>query len=193
MFVGVDAAKERHWAQAMSPQGEGLFEGPVANDQAAAEALLDRVEAAAAGGGAVLVVDMVSSAALLLLAVAAERGTPVAYRTGLANAASRPAVRGGKPKRIPKTPGFWPTTPAATPTVPPPGGMAAIFLGLHMPQVPGAGVFIPYPGTLAGRLLGLPGKGVAVPQAGNPVSAQDAGNGPFRRPGSGRYPSRARP
>ena len=83
VFVGVDVAKERHWAQAMSPQGEGLFEGPVANDQAAAEALLDRAWEAAAGEGVVLVVDMVSSAALLLLAVAAERGTPVAYVPGL--------------------------------------------------------------------------------------------------------------
>ena len=83
VFVGVDVAKERHWAQAMSPQGEGLFEGPVANDQAAVEALLDRAWEAAAGEGVVLVVDMVSSAALLLLAVAAERGTPVAYVSGL--------------------------------------------------------------------------------------------------------------
>lgn len=83
VFVGVDVAKERHWAQALSPDGVGLFEGSVANDQAAVEALLDRAEAAAAGQGVVLVVDMVSSAALLLLAVAAERGTPVAYVSGL--------------------------------------------------------------------------------------------------------------
>lgn len=83
VFVGVDVAKERHWAQALSPDGEGLFEGSVANDQAAVEALLDRAEAAGGGWGVVLVVDMVSSAALLLLAVAAERGTPVAYVSGL--------------------------------------------------------------------------------------------------------------
>ena len=83
VFVGALVAKERWWAQALSPEGEGLFEGSAANDQAAVEALLDRAEAEAAGRGVVLVVDMVSSAALLLLAVAAERGTPVAYVSGL--------------------------------------------------------------------------------------------------------------
>ena len=83
VFVGVDMGKERHWAQALTPDGETLFEGSVGNDPAAVEQLLDQTEAAAGEHRALMVVDMISSGAVMLLTAAEQRGVPVAYVTGL--------------------------------------------------------------------------------------------------------------
>lgn len=84
VFVGVDMGKEGHWAQALTPDGERLFEGPVGNDPAELEALLDRAAAVAGKQHRVLVVvDMISGGAVLLLGAAERRGVPVAYVTGL--------------------------------------------------------------------------------------------------------------
>ena len=83
VFVGVDMGKEGHWAQALAPDGETLFEGPVGNDPAELEALLDRAAAAAGNSRVLVVVDMISSGAVLLLTAAERRGAPVAYVTGL--------------------------------------------------------------------------------------------------------------
>ena len=47
VLVGVDVGKERHRAQALTADGETLFEGSVGNDPAAVEDLLDQVVAAA--------------------------------------------------------------------------------------------------------------------------------------------------
>jgi integrase len=60
--------------------GERLFARSVANDQADLEALVDR---AAQHGTPGLVIDQPGSIAQLALAVAARRGTPVAYVPGL--------------------------------------------------------------------------------------------------------------
>ena len=80
VVVGIDMAKGDHFAQAISMGGEELFARPLANDQADIEAAIDQ----ASGHGAVaLVIDMTASVAQLLLTVAAERGVPVAYVTGL--------------------------------------------------------------------------------------------------------------
>lgn len=80
VFVGVDMAKDEHYAQAMTADGVELFAGPVANDEAAIEAMID---AAAGSGPVALVIDMTASSAQLLLRVAARRGTRVAYVPGL--------------------------------------------------------------------------------------------------------------
>ena len=85
--------KERHWAQAMTPDGESLFEGSVGNDPASVEQLLNRAAAATGEGQALVVVDMISSGAVMLLTAAERRGAPVAYVTGVADAPSRPAIR----------------------------------------------------------------------------------------------------
>jgi transposase len=80
VFVGVDMAKENHYAQAITATGEEVFHRPVLNDQAAIEKLiLD----ARRKGRVALVIDMPSSAAQLLLTVARDLGVPVAYVTGL--------------------------------------------------------------------------------------------------------------
>ena len=81
VFVGVDVAKGKHYACALSARGEPLFARPVPNDEGAIRRLIDD---AAAHGSPALVVDTTSSAAVLALTVAAECQIPVAYVTGLA-------------------------------------------------------------------------------------------------------------
>ena len=80
VVVGVDMAKGDHFAQAITMKGEELFARTLANDQVDIEAVID---AAAEHGSVALVIDMTASVAQLLLSVAAERGVPVAYVTGL--------------------------------------------------------------------------------------------------------------
>ena len=83
MDEAIAPVKERHWAQALTADGEPLFEGSVGNDLAAVEQLLDRAAAAAGNSRALVVVDMISGGAVLLLTAAERRGMPVAYVTGL--------------------------------------------------------------------------------------------------------------
>ena len=80
VFVGVDIAKGKHYACAVSASGEALFSGAVPNEEAAVRRMIDD---AASHGRPVLVVDMTSSAAVLMLRVAAEVAIPVAYVSGL--------------------------------------------------------------------------------------------------------------
>ena len=80
VWVGLDVGKGDHFADVLDNDGERLFARAVANDQAALEALLDR---AAQHGTPGLVIDQPGSIAQLALAVAARRGTPVAYVPGL--------------------------------------------------------------------------------------------------------------
>ena len=80
VMVGIDMAKGDHFAQAITTTGEELFARSLANDQADIEAMID---AASEHGTVALVIDMTASVAQLLLAIAAERGVPVAYVTGL--------------------------------------------------------------------------------------------------------------
>jgi transposase len=80
VFIGVDMAKDEHFAQAITTEGVELFARAVLNDQTAIEQLLDD---AGAHGDVALVIDMTASAAQLLLTIAADREVPVAYVTGL--------------------------------------------------------------------------------------------------------------
>jgi transposase len=80
VWVGLDVGKESHFADVLDDAGERLFSRTVVNDQADIEALLDR---AARHGTPGLVIDQPGSIAQLALAVAARRGTPVAYVPGL--------------------------------------------------------------------------------------------------------------
>jgi transposase len=78
--VGLDVGKQEHFADVLDNGGERLFARAVASSQADLEALLDR---AARHGTPGLVIDQPGSIAQLALAVAARRGTPVAYVPGL--------------------------------------------------------------------------------------------------------------
>lgn len=80
VFVGIDMAKGDHYAQAISADGQELFDRPVANDETAIIKLIDDANR---HGRAVLVVDQPASGAQLLLALARARGVAVAYVTGL--------------------------------------------------------------------------------------------------------------
>ena len=80
VFVGVDVAKGKHCACALTSGGEALFSRPVPNDEAAIRRMIGD---AAVHGSPALVVDTTSSAAVLVLTVAAEWGIPVAYVSGL--------------------------------------------------------------------------------------------------------------
>jgi hypothetical protein len=80
VVVGVDMAKQDHFAQAIDRDGNERFVRSVHNDQTAIEAVIDE---AAQLGRVALVIDMPSSSAQLLLAVARQREVPVAYVTGL--------------------------------------------------------------------------------------------------------------
>ena len=80
VFVGVDMAKEEHYAQAITTDGEELFSRPVQNDQAAIEKMLD---AAVVHGPVAVIINMTSSGAQLMLGVMAQREMPVAYVSGL--------------------------------------------------------------------------------------------------------------
>jgi transposase len=81
VFVGVDMAKGDHYAQAITADGEELFDRPVANDEAAIVQLID--DARTHGRRVALVVDQPASGAQLLLALAHRHDVPVAYVTGL--------------------------------------------------------------------------------------------------------------
>jgi transposase len=72
--------KESHSADVPDNDGERLFARALSNDQGDLEALLDH---AAGHGVPGLVIDQPGSIAQLVLAVAARRGTPVAYVPGL--------------------------------------------------------------------------------------------------------------
>lgn len=80
VFVGMDIAKGKHYACAVSARGEALFARAVPNDE---EAIRRMIDDASSFGLPVLVVDMTSSAAVLTLTVAAEMAIPVAYVSGL--------------------------------------------------------------------------------------------------------------
>ena len=78
--VGVDMAKEEHYAQATTAEGEELFSRPVGNDQAAIEAMLNNAQE---HGPAGVVIDMTSAGAQLMLGVMTQNRAPVAYVSGL--------------------------------------------------------------------------------------------------------------
>ena len=80
VFVGVDIAKGKHYACAVSASGVSLFSRAVLNDEGAIRTMISD---AGDHGRPALVVDMTSSAAVLALTVAAEVAIPVAYVTGL--------------------------------------------------------------------------------------------------------------
>lgn len=80
VFVGVDMAKQDHYAHVIDRDGSDRFDRPVTNDEAAIVRLIDD---ASQHGRVALVIDLPSSAAQLLVAVARQRDVPVAYVTGL--------------------------------------------------------------------------------------------------------------
>ena len=76
----LDVGKDTHYADVLDDGGDELFVGPVGNDEAAIDGVLER---ASGHGMAGLVIDQPGSIAQLAIAVAARRDAPDAYVPGL--------------------------------------------------------------------------------------------------------------
>lgn len=100
-FVGVDVAKEVHWACAIDGNARPLFSLAVPNGPEAIGALIARIEALEAERVTVAL-DMLGGAAALLGAMLAAAGVGVVHTPGLAVNRARQGARGGETKSDPK-------------------------------------------------------------------------------------------
>lgn len=101
VFIGIDVAKEVHWACAMDRNARVLFSHAVGNDPAAIGALIGEIEALEARA-TLTAVDMLGGAASLICAMFAEAGLPLVDTPGLAVNRARQGIRGGERKSDPK-------------------------------------------------------------------------------------------
>lgn len=101
VFIGIDVAKEVHWACAMDRDARVLFSHAVDNDRAAIGALIAEIEGLEARSTRTAV-DMLGGAASLGCAMLAEAGLPLVHTPGLAVNRARQGVRGGERKSDPK-------------------------------------------------------------------------------------------
>lgn len=101
VFIGIDVAKEVHWACAMDRNARVLFSRSVDNDPAAIWALIGEIEALNAQATRTAV-DMLGGAASLICAMFAEAGLPLVHTPGLAVNRARQGIRGGERKSDPK-------------------------------------------------------------------------------------------
>jgi transposase len=98
--VGIDVAKEVHWATAVDDMGEVLLDRPVPNGPAAIEALV--AELRALGGELTVGLDVVGGIAGLLQATLAEAGLRLLYVSGLTVNRAREGTMGGESKSDPR-------------------------------------------------------------------------------------------
>ena len=101
VFIGIDVAKEVHWACAMDRNARVLFSQSVDNDPVAIGTLIARIEGLEADSTRTAV-DMLGGAASLLCAMLAEAGLPLVHTPGLAVNRARQGIRGGERKSDPK-------------------------------------------------------------------------------------------
>lgn len=83
VFIGIDVAKEAHWARARDRDARVPFNQAADNDPASIGALIDRIEGLEARSTR-KAVDMPGGAASLLCAMLAEARLPLVHRPGLA-------------------------------------------------------------------------------------------------------------
>ena len=98
--VGVDVAKEVHWATAVDEMGEVLLDRRVPNEPAAIGSLV--ADLGALGGEVIVGLDMVGGIAGLLQAMLAEAGLKLVYVSGLAVNRAREGTVGGESKSDPR-------------------------------------------------------------------------------------------
>lgn len=101
VFIGVDVAKEVHWACAIDGDAKPLFSHAVANEPEAIEALVDEIGSLGAPD-AIVAVDLLGGMATLLCAMLAEAGLRLVHTPGLAVNRARQGVAGGERKSDPK-------------------------------------------------------------------------------------------
>lgn len=101
IFVGLDIAKEVHWACAVTGDAEVLFSRPVANEPEEIAALIAEIDALEAGDVTVAL-DILGGTATLLCAMIAETGFRLLHTPGLAVNRARRGMRGGESKSDPR-------------------------------------------------------------------------------------------
>jgi transposase len=101
VFIGIDVAKEVHWACAIDRHARVLFSHAVDNDPAAIGVLIAEIEALEARATRTAV-DMLGGAASLVCAMFAEAGLSLVHTPGLAVNRARQGMRGGERKSDPK-------------------------------------------------------------------------------------------
>lgn len=103
-MVGVDVAKEFHWAALVHAEtGKVLASQKVDNDPSAIQALIDDVRAAEAEHGpATVAIDVLGGIASLLQLMVTDAGLRLVHVSGLAVNRARRATRGGEHKSDPR-------------------------------------------------------------------------------------------
>src|SRR5688500_8271503 len=98
--VGIDVAKEVHWATAVSEAGEVLLDRRVPNEPGAIEELVGALRAL--GGEATVGLGVVGGVAGLLEAMLAQAGVRLLHVPGLAVNRARQGTAGGGSKSDPR-------------------------------------------------------------------------------------------
>jgi transposase len=100
VWVGIDIAKEIHWATGIDDTGQLVLDGRVPNDPTAIQELIDQLQAVS---GPVLVgLDVVGGIAGLLEAMLLAAGLRLVFVPGLAVNRARQGTRGGEGKSDPR-------------------------------------------------------------------------------------------
>jgi transposase len=100
IWVGIDIAKEVHWATGIDDRGQVVLDQPVANDPDAIDALIHTLEALA--GQPVIGLDLLGGIATLVQAMLGQAGFRLVHVPGLAVNRARQATRGGQHKSDPR-------------------------------------------------------------------------------------------
>jgi transposase len=100
IWVGIDIAKEVHWATGIDDRGQVVLDQQVANDPDAIDALIHTLDALA--GQPVIGLDLLGGIATLLQAMLGQAGFRLVHVPGLAVNRARQATRGGQHKSDPR-------------------------------------------------------------------------------------------
>lgn len=101
LYVGVDAAKDVHWACAIDGDAKPIFSHAVANGPDGIEALIAELAGLEADAKTVAL-DLLGGSATLLCAMLAEAGFTVVHTPGLSVNRARQGMRGGDNKSDPR-------------------------------------------------------------------------------------------
>jgi hypothetical protein len=102
VWVGIDIAKEAHWATAVDDAGQVVLDRRVGNDPPAIQTLIEQL--AALDEGLVIGLEVVGGIASLVEAMLLAQGLRLVHVAGLAVNRARQATRGGEAKGDPATP-----------------------------------------------------------------------------------------
>jgi hypothetical protein len=101
IFVGLDVAKDLHWACAIDHDARPLFSRSVANDPAGIAEMIGQIEALRADEVTVAL-DLLGGIATLVCAMVAEAGFRLVHTPGLSVNRARQGMRGGENKSDPR-------------------------------------------------------------------------------------------